>query len=257
MVDFLLVHDVGHGAWSWGRVWGHLTAPEEIPPNLSAKHNIGKIVSIDLPGHGSRSEEDTSSLTYGDFAEVIVREVEDNRLRDVILVGHGMSAPILLQAAAKLEHPPKRIVLFAGVLPYDGRTPLEMLPFTTGLIFKLMTSINRVKGGKTKIPKFLIEHYYSNDLDSFESVQIIGRFTPVPVQLLNTNVDLGKSIGDLRVTYVPLWRDRLVPLDRQRWMAEMLIGVDIVEELDSCHEVMNETPHMAAKILARYAHDGS
>ena len=253
MADFLLVHDIGQGAWSWGRVWGHLTAPEERPPQLSAKHNIGKVVSIDLPGHGSRAEEDTSTLTYDDFAAAVAQEVETNHLRDVILAGHGIAAPILLQAAAKLEKAPIRIVLFAGVLPYDGKSPLEMLPATTKLIFQLMTKLSRIKDGKAKIPKFLISNFYSNDLDTFDAVQIVGRFTPIPVQLLNTKVDLGKSVGDLQVTYVPLWRDRLLPLDKQRWMADRLRGVEIVEELDSCHEVMIERPDRAAEILARYA----
>ena len=34
MTDYLLVHGAGQGAWSWGHVWGRLTAPEEHPPTL-------------------------------------------------------------------------------------------------------------------------------------------------------------------------------------------------------------------------------
>ena len=34
MTDYLLVHGAGQGAWSWGSVWGYLTAPEDHPPTL-------------------------------------------------------------------------------------------------------------------------------------------------------------------------------------------------------------------------------
>ena len=136
MVDFLLVHDAGQGSWCWGKVWGHLTAPAEHPPRLYASGNVGKVVAMDLPGHGPRGEgnprhilttsvkEDRSSLSLEDFVSAVASQVQSQGLHDLVMAGHGVAAPILLQAAAKLEDPPRRIVLFAGLIPGEGESPL-------------------------------------------------------------------------------------------------------------------------------------
>ena len=43
MTDYLLVHGAGQGAWSWGSVWGYLTAPEEHPPTLHKPRRANRV----------------------------------------------------------------------------------------------------------------------------------------------------------------------------------------------------------------------
>ena len=265
MVDFLLVHDAGQGSWCWGKIWGHLTAPVEHPPRLYASGNVGKVVAMDLPGHGPRGEgnprhilttsvkEDRSSLSLEDFVSAVASQVQSQGLHDLVMAGHGIAAPILLQAAAKLEEPPRGIVLFAGLIPGEGKSPLEMLPRVHRLGFKMMARLNGVLRKEFKLPEAVIRHVYCNGMEPFDRIQIVGRFAPLPFRLFQTRLYLNDLAPNCPITYVPLWRDRLIPSQVQRWMANRLPGVELADELDSCHEVMIERPKQVADILTRYA----
>ena len=56
MTDYLLVHGAGQGAWSWGSVWGYLTAPEEHPPTLHKPRRANRVHPLDLPGLEQQAE---------------------------------------------------------------------------------------------------------------------------------------------------------------------------------------------------------
>ena len=253
MADFLLVHDAGQGSWSWGRVWGHLTAPVEHPPRLYAGTSVGKVVALDLPGHGSRIAENTPGLTLEHFVGEVVSEIQSRGLHDLILACQGLAAPIVLQAAAKLDEPPRRIVLFAGIIPQEGKSSLDTLPRRSRLGFRMMVALSRVAKRDVRLPKAVITNFYCNDMDSFDVVQILGRFGPLPLELLRTRVYLGELVRNLPVTYVPLWRDRLIPTNLQQAMAARLGAIEIAPELDSCHQATIERPKQVADILLRYA----
>ena len=253
MADFLLVHDTGQGSWCWGSVWGHLTAPVEHPPRLYSRGSGGNVITLDLPGHGSRAREDVSDLTLDDFVSAVTNEVESRGLRDLILVGHGAIAPILVEAATKLEQPPKRVILFAGIIPDEGKSSMDMLPPAGRLGFNLLTKLQQSKRKGLKLPNPVIVNLYCNGMDPFDVVQIVGRFCHLPTQLVRTKIHLDGLARNFPITYVPLWRDRLASSERQIRMAERLGGVEVVRELDSCHQVMIERPKQVADILLRYA----
>lgn len=250
MADFLLVHDAGHGSWCWGRVWGYLTAPVEHPPRLYGRSAVGKVLALDLPGHAPRPGEDTSGLSLDDFVSAVTDEVKSQGLHDLIMAGHGVAAPVLLQAAARLDEPPRRIVLFSGVIPRDGKSVLDTLPRLNRLGFKMMARMNRVARKDFRLPNAVITNIYCNGMDPFDIVQIVGRFRALPPQLFQAPIHLGDLA--LPITYVPLWRDRLVSLDIQQRMADRLGSVEVVPELDSCHEVMTERPKQVADMLLKY-----
>ena len=253
MADFLLVPDAGHGAWSWGRVWGCLTTPVENPPRLYATHSIGQVVAQDLPVKGSGAGQDGANLTIDGLVSAVIEQVASHNLRDLVLVGHGITAPVLFQAATRLETPPRRIVLFAGLIPNEGKTVLNMLPRKHRMVFNMVTKMQSAGRGAFRLPKAVIANGYCNDMDQFDVIQIVGRFGPLPLQLFNTRIYLDDFGGACPVTYVPLWRDRLIPSDLQYRMAERLGGVEILRDMDACHEVMVERPREVADILMRYA----
>jgi pimeloyl-ACP methyl ester carboxylesterase len=252
MTDFLLVHDAGHGSWSWGRVWGYLTAPVEHPPRLYGRSAVGKVLALDLPGHAARPKEDVSGLSLDDFVSAVTNEVKSQGLHDLVMAGHGVAAPVLLQAAARLDEPPKRIVLFSGVIPRDGKSVLDTLPRLSRLGFKTMARMNRVAKKDLRLPNAVITNIYCNGMDPFDVVQIVGRFRALPPQLFQTPIYLDDLAPGLPMTYVPLWRDRLVSLDIQQQMAGRLGSVEVVPDLDACHEVMTERPKQVADILLKY-----
>ena len=84
MTDYLLVHGAGQGAWSWGPVWGHLTAPEEHPPTLHKRRKANRVHPLDLPGHGADAGGDTSAVRLEECVQAITRAVQREGLKDMV-----------------------------------------------------------------------------------------------------------------------------------------------------------------------------
>jgi pimeloyl-ACP methyl ester carboxylesterase len=253
MVDVVLVHDVGHGAWCWGKVWGRLTAPVEHPPRLYDGGKVGKVITVDLPREITQPGDDPTEPLLDDYVNTVTGVVQTEGLGDVLLVGHGASAPVVLHAAAKLDQPPSRVVLLAGLLPSEGKSVLDTLPILHRMGLKASARMSRLARREFRLPKTIIDHVYCRGMDPFDVIQFAGWFTPLPMRFFRSRVYLNDVARPCPVTYVPLWRDALVPLSLQQKMASRLDDIEMGAELDSCHEVMLERPGELADLLLKYA----
>ena len=252
MTDFLLVHGAGQGAWIWGQVWGYLTAPVEHPPRLYSTRLENRVFPLDLPGHGADANGDTTDVRLEECVHAITRAVERHELQNLVLVGHGFAASLVLQAAGQLPQPPKRIVLVAGMVPLYQRNMLSVLPPKARVSFRLLAILSAVSGKGLRLPRSVIYNYLCNGMDPMEVVHSLGRFGPVPTRVLTTKVALDQPEPTSPVTYVVLTQDRILPPESQHRMAQRVSGVDVVE-LDSCHQVMLQRPRELADILLEYA----
>lgn len=252
-MDVVFVHDVGHGAWCWGRVWGYLTAPAENPPRLYYGGKVGKVVAVDLPREITQTGDDPTEPSLDDYVDTVTAAVQSLGLKDVLLVGHGASAPVVLHAAAKLDQPPNRVVLLAGLLPSEGKSVMDTLPRVHRTGLTTSARMSRFARKEFRLPKTIIDHVYCRGMDPFDVIQFVGWFTPLPMKFFRSRVYLNDIARPCPVTYVPLWRDALVPLSLQQRMASRLDDIDMGTELDSCHEVMLERPRELADVLLKYA----
>ena len=186
MTDYLLVHGPGQGSWVWGKVWGLMTAPVEHPPTLHKRRRANRVHPVDLPGHGPDVAGDTAAVRLEECVEVINRAVEQEQLRDVVLVGHGVSAAIVLEAAARLPAPPKRLALVGAVVP-DGQRPL-ISGCASGVRsgFRLFSLLSALSRQEFRFPRPAISRYLCNTMEAMEIVQILGFFGPLPTRLLNS-----------------------------------------------------------------------
>lgn len=252
MTDYLLVHGAGQGAWAWGKVWGYMTAPVEHPPRLYPYGKVGKVFPMDLPGHGTDSNGDTAAVQMEECAQAIIRAVERQELRDVVLVGHGFAGSLILQAAGELPSPPKRVVLIAGIVPGEGKNMLSEFPLSFRSCFQALSWFNSLVGKDLKLPKNVISQYLCNCLDTMDIVQTIGFFGPLPTRVFKTGVTLGDHNLSSPVTYIVLTRDQIVPPETQRRMAQRIPNVELLE-FDSCHQVTLHRPKDLADTLDSFA----
>ncbi len=81
---------------------------EEQLPHFAEKY---KVVAIDLAGHGE-SGLDRKEWTMGAFGEDVIAVVNKLNLDQVVLVGHSMGGPVILEAARRM---PKRVIGLVGV----------------------------------------------------------------------------------------------------------------------------------------------
>jgi pimeloyl-ACP methyl ester carboxylesterase len=85
-----------------------------------------KVVTLDLAGHGE-SGTDREKWTIPSFGRDVVSVVEKLDLEQVILVGHSMGGPVILEAA---RHMPERVIGLVGVDNFQDmgeRWPREQL----------------------------------------------------------------------------------------------------------------------------------
>lgn len=248
MTDYLLVHGAGQGAWSWGEVWGYMTAPVEHPPRLYAQRKVGRVFPMDLPGHGTDAGGDTATVQIEECVQAIIRTVERLQLRNLVLVGHGFAGWLIMQAASLLPEPPKRLVPLAGLVPAEGRSMLAEFPWETRACFQALAGVSTALGKDVKLPREAINRYLCNGIEPMEVVQNIGYFGPLPTRVFKAKVTRNGLDLPSPVTYIVLTQDRVVPPPVQRRMAQRIPNADIME-LDSCHQVTQHRPRELAEIL--------
>lgn len=118
MSTYLLVH----GAWHDGRAW------DRVVP-LLAGH---RVVTPTLTGHGgSPLTPDVGLETYVDD---VVRVLVDEDLRDVVLVGHSYAGLIISSVANRVPDRIGQLVFLDAMVPADGETAVDVMPFTQTLI---------------------------------------------------------------------------------------------------------------------------
>ncbi len=252
MTDYLLVHGAGQGAWSWNTVWGHLTAPEEHPPTLHKRRRANRVHPLELPGHGADAGGDTSAVRLEECVQAITRTVEREQLKDLVLVGHGFSASLVVQAASEMEVPPKRVVLVAGIVPAPQRPLLSACPAKTRIAFRVMSMLSSFSGQELKLPSPAINGFLCNGMDSMEVVRLLGFFGPLPTRVLKSRLPMETSELPCPVTYVVLSQDKMFPPDAQSRVVARFEGAETVE-IESCHQVMAQHPEKLAEVLLVYA----
>ena len=252
MTDYLLVHGAGQGAWSWGPVWGRLTAPEEHPPTLYKRRRANRVHPLDLPGHGADADGDTAAVRLEECVQTITRAVEREQLKDLVLVGHGFSGGLVLQAAKEMAVAPKRVVLLAGIIPAPQRPLLSACPQRTRVAFGFLSFLSTLSRQEFKLPRPAISGLICNGMEPMEVVQMVGFFSPLPTRVLKSRLPVDDLDLPCPLTYVVLTQDKLIPPDAQLRIAERFEGVETLE-IDSCHQVMAQHPEELAEILLRYA----
>lgn len=87
-------------------------------PALERRH---RVVTLDLAGHGGSGGE-RSAWTMAAFGEDVKAVVEAVGAKQVVLVGHSMGGPVVLEAARRMPDHVKGIVLVDTLLNVEERT---------------------------------------------------------------------------------------------------------------------------------------
>jgi len=230
----------------------YLTAPEEHPPTLHKRRRANRVHPLDLPGHGADAGGDTSAVRLEECVQAITRTAEREQLKDLVLVGHGFSGSLVVQAASEMTVPPKRVVLVAGIVPAPQRPLLSSCPARIRTAFRLFSMLSSLSRQEFKLPSPAINGFLCNGMDSMEIVQLLGFFGPLPTRVLKSRLPMETSELPCPVTYVMLTQDKMFPPDAQARVAERFEGVETVE-IESCHQVMAQHPQELAEVLLRYA----
>jgi pimeloyl-ACP methyl ester carboxylesterase len=113
---FVLVHGAWHGGWCWVRVARLLRA---------AGHEV---FTPSLTGLGERAHLLTDGVGPTTMVKDIVAVLENEELRDVVLVGHSFGALVALGVADRVPHRLRRVVLLDGLVVEPGTSGFDGVP---------------------------------------------------------------------------------------------------------------------------------
>jgi pimeloyl-ACP methyl ester carboxylesterase len=113
---FVLVHGAGHGGWCWVRVARLLRA---------AGHEV---FTPTLTGVGERAHLLTADVGPATMVQDVVAVLENEELRDVVLVGHSFGALVALGVADRVPHRLRRLVLLDGLVVEPGQRGFDGVP---------------------------------------------------------------------------------------------------------------------------------
>jgi len=110
-------------------------------PRLSARH---RVVTLDLAGHGEsgRERDQWTMAAFGHDMEAVVDAVG---AKQVVLVGHSMGGPVVLEATRRMPERVKGIVPIDTLLDVEERTsPDEVEAFAKQLEADYQTTVTRM-----------------------------------------------------------------------------------------------------------------
>ena len=248
MSDYLLVHGAGQGAWSWGKVWGHMTAPEEHPPRLYRPRQAVRVQAVDLPGQGADLSQDAALVDLNEAVQSVVGLAQRENFTDYVIAGHELGGTVALQAASQLPVPPRLVILVAGIVPSSGAAPVSAYPLPARAAVRLCQSLGSLTGRDVRVPAAVVNSYLCRGLDPMQHVETVGHLGPLPLRMLTQSVTLDLDSLPCPVTYVVLGNDRLISPARQRAMASRIPNATIVE-LDAAHQAAAQKPRELAELL--------
>lgn len=248
MTDYLLVHGAGQGAWSWGKVWGHMTAPVEHPPRLYRQRQAVRVRAVDLPGQGSDAAPDAGLVDMAEGVQAIANVVEREGFTDYVIAGHELGGTVALRALSELPTAPKKVVLVAGIVPPSRGAPVSAYPLPARLAVGLCRKMGGLTGRDFQAPRSLVSSYVCKGLDPMQRVETVGHLGPLPLRMLTQSVDLQLDKLPCPVTYVVLGDDRLISPSQQRAMAARIPGATVIE-LDAAHQATMQKPKELAELL--------
>ena len=248
MTDYLLVHGAGQGAWSWGKVWGQMTAPVEHPPPLYRQRQAVRVRALDLPGQGSDAALDAGLVDTSEAVRAIANVVEREGFSDYMIAGHELGGTVALQALSELRVAPKGLVLVAGIVPPNRGAPAAAYPAPMRAAITLCKTLSALTGQDFQVPRSLVSNYTCSGLDPMQQVETVGYLGPLPLRMLTQSFSVDLDNLPCPVTYVVLGDDRLIAPARQRAMAARIPGATVVE-LDAGHQAATQKPRELADLL--------
>lgn len=163
-------------------------------PLLSARH---RVVTLDLTGHGE-SGGSRPAWTMAAFGEDVKAVVEAVGAAQVVLVGHSMGGPGVLEAARRMPERVKGIVLVDTLLDVEERTPAsEIEAFAAQLAADYKPVVTQMSN----------DNLFAPATPAAVREQVIRHALALPV---------GVSVGMLRETWaydpLPALRDIRAPI---------------------------------------------
>jgi pimeloyl-ACP methyl ester carboxylesterase len=227
----VLIHGSMFGAWLWDRVVPYLSYPS---------------IAVDLPGRGNHPAK-PSDVRLRDGVDSVVGDIETRGFKRVVLVGHSLGGVVALGAADVLGPTAIGLMFISSVVPRDGRSWVDELPFVNRAILNGVLRLQR-KGARAPERAFRTSSGSDVDDDTMRTM-ILPRLVPEAPRLFLDRVMWGRARSVPR-SYLRLTQDREIAPDLQDRVIAHLDPVDVIS-IPSGHLPMITRPTEVADAINR------
>jgi pimeloyl-ACP methyl ester carboxylesterase len=230
-INYAFLHGGGQGGWVW---------TETIAALEQQAGDAACAVAFDLPGCGSKRDQDTSQLTVRAVVEAFVADLANSGMKDIVLVGHSNAGTILPLVAKMRPDLVRRYIYVACIVPPPGES------------IRSMITKRRAHTVKDEIPSGgRLREMFCNDMPEDYASAFMAKlgFDKWPtVEALNEADWHYDHLVDKRASFVICVQDQAELPEWQEIYATRL-HVQRRVRIDAGHQVMNTRPHGLAEII--------
>jgi pimeloyl-ACP methyl ester carboxylesterase len=243
----VLVHGGAHGAWCWEPLLSYLDG-DALAVDLPPKSVRGGARRLDpLP--------ELQTLTIGDFAESVLRDVADAGFERFALVGHSMGGLTISEIARRVPDQVEHLVYVSCMVPPEGASAIDALPEDLRAMTREAVEEAR-RGGDNPIgglDEQTTRLMFCNDMDEEQTRFVLERTGTEAAAVLAEPVMRAGIPPELPKTFVKLLQDQSLPPEHQDVLVQNLRDspggdVDVVT-IDAGHDVMISRPKELADVL--------
>jgi pimeloyl-ACP methyl ester carboxylesterase len=243
----VLVHGGAGGAWCW----------EPLLPYLD-----GDAVAVDLPpksvrGGPQRYEPlpELRTLTVGDFADSVLRDIDAAGHERFVLVGHSMGGLTVSEIAGREPDRVEHLVYVSCMVPPEGRSAIEALPDDLRAMTRQAVEEAR-RGGENPIgglDEETARYMFCNDMEEERTRFVLERLGTEAAVVLAEPVSRAGIPRDTPKTFVKLLDDQSLAPEQQDTLIQNLRDcpggdVDVIT-INAGHMVMISRPKELADVL--------
>jgi len=226
----------------------------------------GDTLAVDLPpksirGGSGRFESVPAlrSLTVGDFAQSVLRDVDAAGFERFVLVGHSMGGLTISEIARREPERVEHLVYVSSMVPPDGQSAIEALPEDLRPTTRQAIENARLGRGDPVggLDEQTVRSMFCNDMDDEQARFVLEHVGTEVAVALAEPVSRAGVPPELPKTFVKLRQDQSLAPDHQDTLVQNLRdcpGGDLeVVTIDAGHDVMISRPKELADVLNRIA----
>ena len=232
---FVTIHGSWHSGWAW----------QGVVRQLSKKGHRAEAPT--LPGHGPGAMR--AGVSHQDCVRGVVSYIQEQRLENVILVGHSFGGSVIQKVAAEIPSLIERTVFLDALIVEDGHCVFDELPAEYVGLFNDLAQTS--SDNTMLIPWEVWRDNFIQDAPEPGARSLWDQLSPEPNQVNLDRLDL-KRFYSLAIprSFIHCRQDKALPPGCFHPRMSSRLGEFKLLEMDGSHEVIfTRTEELADKII--------
>ena len=237
---FVMIHGSWHGGWAW----------QGVVRQLSKRGHRAEAPT--LPGHGPGAIR--LGITHQDCVRSVVSYIENQRLKEVVLVGHSFGGSVIQKVVEEIPSLVERTIFLDALIVEDGHCVFDELPPEYVALFN---GLARTSSDNTMlIPWEVWRDNFMQDAPEREAHSVWEQLSPEPNQVNLDRLDL-KRFYSLAIpkSFIYCRQDKALPPGCFHPQMSSRLGQFKLLEMDGSHEVMFTRPDELADNIIEASFD--